>query len=145
VSTVVGRAPPATGRLAWHRGWLVLGALLALGVFGAAMLPAARQLNRLMLAIPDGDKLLHLAAFAGLMLWWGNVYRRWHTRWAIAGWCLLFGLLIEGAQWPVAPEDADPFDLLADAAGIALALLALRTPLGQLLARGEAWLRGAFR
>lgn len=137
-------APPG-GRLAWHRGWLVLGALLVLGVFGAAMLPAARQLNRLMLAIPDGDKLLHLAAFAGLMLWWGNVYRSWRTRWAIAGWCLLFGLAIECAQWPIAPEDADPFDLLADAVGIALALVALRTPLGQVLARVEAWWRDTFR
>jgi hypothetical protein len=134
--------PSATGRLAWHRGWLVLGVLLALGVLGAALLPFARHLSRLALAIPNGDKLLHVIAFSTLMLWWGNVYRAWRSRWAIAAWCLLFGFLIECAQWPISPEDADPFDLLADAVGIALALALLRTPLGQVLARGEAWWRG---
>lgn len=131
------------GRLHWHRGWSVLGVLLVLGVSCAALLPALRHLSRLALVVPDGDKLLHVIAFTALMLWWGNIYRRRRSRVVIAGWCLLFGFLIECAQWPIAPSDADPFDWLADGVGVALALGLLRTPLGQLLARGEAWLRGS--
>ena len=38
------------------------------------------------------------------------------------------------------PRDADPLDVLADALGIALALLLLRTPLARVLASGEGWL-----
>ena len=137
MSAVVA-APPSTGRLHWHRGWSVLGVLLVLGVSCAALLPALRHLSRLALVIPDGDKLLHVVAFTALMLWWGNIYRQRRGRQAIAALLLLFGFLIECAQWPIAPEDADAFDLLADVVGIALALALLRTPLGQLLARAGA-------
>lgn len=136
-------ASSSTDRLHWHRGWWVLGVLLVFGVLCTALLPELRHLSRLALVIPDGDKLLHVIAFTSLMLWWGNIYRQRRSRLTIAALCLLFGFLIECAQWPIAPEDADPFDLLADAVGIVLALMLLRTPLGQLLARGEAWLRGS--
>lgn len=46
------------------------------------------------------------------------------------------------------PRDADPFDVLADALGIGVAILLLRTPLARLLASGEVqepiglWLAG---
>ena len=59
--------------------------------------------------------------------------------------CLAFGVFIEFAQWLDPPRDADPFDVLADAAGIALAGLLLRTPLARVLASGEAWLRRRHR
>ena len=119
----------------------MLGVLLVLAVICTALLPELRHISRLALVIPDGDKLLHVIAFTALMLWWGNIYRRWHSRLAIAALCLLLGFLIECAQWPIAPEDADLFDWLADVVGVGFALALLRTPLGQLLARGEAWLR----
>jgi VanZ family protein len=142
VNTVVD-ASATVDRLQWHRGWWLLGVLLVLGVICTALLPELRHLSRLALVIPDGDKLLHVLAFITLMLWWGNIYRQRRSRLIIAAWCLLFGFLIECAQWPIAPEDADPFDWLADVVGIVLALALLRTPLGGLLARGEAWWRGA--
>lgn len=111
-----------------------------IGIVCVALLSPLRQLTRIVLTVPAGDKLMHACAFAGLMLWWGNVYRGRGSRWRIAAWCLLFGILIECAQWPRAPEDADPFDVLADMVGLALGWLLLRTALADVLARAERWL-----
>lgn len=126
--------------LRWRTGWLVLGLVLMALVACTALLPATRRLTGLALMLPQGDKLLHGLAFTALMGWWGNVWRRRRARLVAAAACLLFGVLIECAQWPYSPDDADPFDVLADALGIGLGLLLLRTPLADVLARSEAWL-----
>jgi len=119
---------------------MLLGVALMAAVAALALLPAARQLNAMALALPQGDKLLHVLAFAMLMGWWGNLYHRARQRLGVAAACLLFGLLIECAQWPHDPEDASVWDLAADALGLALGALLLRTPLAGVLARAERWL-----
>ena len=124
----------------WRMGWVALGAVLMAAVAALALLPAARQLNAMALALPQGDKLLHVLAFAMLMGWWGNLYHRARQRLGVAAACLVFGLLIECAQWPHDPEDASVWDLAADALGLALGALLLRTPLAGVLARAERWL-----
>jgi VanZ family protein len=124
----------------WRNGWLALGVALMAVVAALALLPAARHLNAMALALPQGDKLLHVFAFAVLMGWWGNLYHRPRQRLAAAAACLLFGLLIECAQWPHDPEDASVWDLAADALGLALGALLLRTPLAGVLTRAERWL-----
>ncbi|MGN2251550.1 VanZ family protein [Frateuria sp. GZRe14] len=129
---VRGAAP-----LRWHRGWVVLGVLLMVAVAAIALLPATRHLTAMALALPEGDKLLHMVAFAALMGWWGNLYHRPRPRLGVAAACLLFGLLIELAQWPHNPKDASVWDLAADALGLALGALLLRTPLAGVLARVE--------
>ncbi|WP_424682029.1 VanZ family protein [Frateuria sp. YIM B11624] len=121
-------------------GWVALGAVLMAAVAALALLPAARQLNAMALALPQGDKLLHVLAFAMLMGWWGNLYHRARQRLGVAAACLVFGLLIECAQWPHDPEDASVWDLAADALGLALGALLLRTPLAGVLACAERWL-----
>jgi VanZ family protein len=119
---------------------MVLGVALMAAVAAIALLPATRQLTAMALALPAGDKLLHVLAFAVLMLWWGNLYRRPRARWVVALACLLFGMLIEVAQWPRSPEDAGVWDVAADVAGLALGGLLLRTPLACALVRAERWL-----
>lgn len=126
--------------LRWHRGWTVLGVLLMVAVAVIALLPATRHLTAMALALPAGDKLLHMLAFATLMGWWGNLYHRPRRRLGVAAACLLFGLLIELAQWPHNPRDASVWDLAADALGLGLGALLLRTPLAGVLARAERWL-----
>jgi VanZ family protein len=91
------------------------------------------------LAFPYGDKLLHALTFTCLMGWWGNIRRDRRGRIGSALLFLGFGIFIEFAQWLDPPRDADPFDVLADAVGIGLALLLLRTPLARVLVRVEAW------
>lgn len=132
------RAAPAP--LRWRTRWFVLGLVLMALVACIALLPATRRFTGLAMAMPHGDQLLHGLAFTALMGWWGNVYRRPRARLLAAAACLLFGVLIECAQWPYSPDDADPYDVLADALGIGLGLLLLRTPLADVLARAEAWL-----
>ena len=126
--------------LHWRRGWTVLGVLLMVAVAAIALLPATRHLTARALVLPGGDKLLHLLAFAALMGWWGSLYRRPRRRLGVAAVCLSFGLLIECAQWPHDPEDASVWDLAADALGLALGALLLRTPLAGVLVRAEGWL-----
>ena len=130
----------ATAAPQWRHGWLVLGVALMAVVAAFALLPAARHLDAMALALPQGDKLLHVLAFAMLMGWWGNLYHRPRQRLAAAAACLLFGLLIECAQWPHNPEDASVWDWAADALGLALGALLLRTSLGGMLTRAERWL-----
>ncbi|MCX7512723.1 VanZ family protein [Frateuria sp. STR12] len=125
----------------WRTGWSVLGLLLMLAVLASALLPVTRQLTAMAISLtPEGDKLLHVAAFAGLMLWWGNVYRRTGVRLGVAAACLAFGVLIECAQWPADPDDASAWDVLADLVGLGLGVLLLRTPLADMLVRAEDWL-----
>lgn len=88
--------------------------------------------------LPYGDKWLHAFTFTCLMGWWGNLYRRRQARIGAALGCLAFGILIEFAQWLSPPRDADPFDVLADALGIVVALVLLRTPLARVLAGLES-------
>jgi hypothetical protein len=125
----------ASTRLRWHRAWVALGGTIMLWVLWMALAPDPG----ITLDFAYGDKLLHATTFTCLMGWWGNVYRARRPRgWAALG-CLVFGVLIEFAQWLDPPRDADALDVLADGAGIAVALLLLRTPLGSVLARVEAW------
>ncbi len=91
----------------------------------------------LRLDFANGDKLLHALGFACLMGWWGNVFAARRARYAAALGCLAYGVLVEGLQWLNPPRSADGFDVLADACGIAVALLLLRTPLAGVLGRVE--------
>jgi hypothetical protein len=126
--------------LRWRTVWFALGALLMLTVALIALLPATRRLTAVALVLPEGDKLLHVLAFAGLMLWWGNVYRRTGVRLGVAAACLAFGVFIEVAQWPRHPNDASGWDVVADLVGLALGALLLRTQLAGVLVRIETWL-----
>lgn len=121
--------------LRWHRRWVALG----LAIMTWTLWMALRPDPGITLAVPEGDKLLHAVTFTGLMGWWGNVYVSRGARARAAFGCLAFGVFIEFAQWLDPPRDADAFDVLADAVGIGVGLLLLRTPLAWVLARFEAW------
>ncbi|WP_049623647.1 VanZ family protein [Frateuria defendens] len=126
-----------SGRLDWHRVWFAIGVLLMAWILWQALRPDPA----VALAFPYGDKLLHAITFTCLMGWWGNVYRTHRGRLVAAACCLAYGIAIEVAQGFDPPRDADPLDVLADAAGIALALIFLRTPLARVLVGIETLLR----
>lgn len=123
-----------SGRLRWHRAWVALGGAIMLWVLWMALSPDPG----IALDFPYGDKLLHATTFTCLMGWWGNVYRARRARGWAALCCLAFGVFIEFAQWLDPPRDADALDVLADGAGIVIALLLLRTSLASVLASVEA-------
>lgn len=75
----------------------------------------------------NGDKLLHVLAFCGIVGWFASLLER--KRWGSLLLCaLLYGVLVEIAQWLMPfGRNADPFDVVADAAGMVLGLLAARS------------------
>jgi hypothetical protein len=109
--------------------WTTVGALLMAWTLWMALTPD----SDIALSFPCGDKLLHAFTFTCLMGWWGNIHRSRHGRIGSALLCLSFGIFIEFAQRLDPPRDADVLDVLADALGIALAWLLLKTPLGRVL------------
>lgn len=116
-------------RLRWHRAWTALGVLLMAWTLWMALTPNPD----IALHFPEGDKLLHAFTFTCLMGWWGNIHQSRRGRFGSVLLCLGFGIFIEFAQWLDPPRDADTLDVLADAAGIALAWLLLKTPLAEVL------------
>lgn len=110
-------------RLAWRapslrqRRWLFGVALVV------ALLFALRPLTVEAPLFDQVDKFKHLACFATLTLL--AIWAGLRPTWAVAGGLLGFGVLIELAQGLTATRSADPMDVLADLAGIALGLVAL--------------------
>ncbi|MBL8300398.1 MAG: VanZ family protein [Rhodanobacteraceae bacterium] len=115
------------------RLWRGLGHLLLVLGLVVALLPALPGVGR----VAFGDKILHAGAFAFLMLWYAQIYPFGRERWRIAGRLILFGAGIEILQSLVPYRSADAWDLLADAAGVALGALLAHTRLGHLLSRFE--------
>ncbi len=128
-------------RLQLRRLWIAVGAALMLWGLYLALEPDPD----LRLDFANGDKLLHALGFACMMGWWGNVFAAPRARGIAAVGCLAYGVLIEGLQWLNPPRTADGLDVVADACGIAIALLLLRTPLSGLLARLERALQRSRR
>lgn len=123
-------------RLRWHGIWVALGGAIMLFVMWMALMPDPS----ITLSFTYGDKLLHASTFCGLTGWWGNIYRGYRARAWVALGCLAFGVFIELAQWLDPPRDASGWDVLADAIGILLALVLLRTPLARVLANLEGYI-----
>lgn len=72
--------------------------------------------------IPHLDKLIHASGYALLALLATGLFAPGRSRWLALVWLVVFGGLIEIAQglWAV-NRAADPWDLLANSLGIALA------------------------
>jgi hypothetical protein len=111
---------------------------IAIGLIGLAALASVHLTGRphhLLTFHPDADKIEHIFAFGGAMLWFGQLYRRSMER---AFFCLslaLAGVGLEYAQHAVGHFDPVEYgDMAADALGALLGLLLLRTRLGRILA-----------
>lgn len=109
--------------------WRSAGHALILLSLAAALLPAPRGIGSVVL----GDKLLHGAAFAFLMLWYAQIYAGWHDRRRCALNLIGFGLLIEALQGLLPYRSADFWDLIADIGGVGIGFALAWTRLGQLL------------
>jgi VanZ family protein len=84
------------------------------------------------LALENADKYQHVLAYASLMYWWGMVQPGRKLNWAVA--LPLLGLALEWAQTFTAYRVLEWNDAVANALGVALALLLLTTPARRLLA-----------
>ncbi len=102
--------------------WRLTGALLLAAVTVAALLPLPGPES----APAHTDKLLHALTFAVLTAWFEGFPTSTGARIRTIVALLLYGAAIEGAQALTGYRQADPFDFLADAAGVAGGLLLAR-------------------
>ena len=100
--------------------WLALGLLGVLLLIAGSLHPAPPQ----PVSAPGSDKLGHFLAYGGLLLWFGQLGRRY--RWPAAIGLFVLGVTLEGLQGLIDQRHASFADVLANTAGIATALLALR-------------------
>ena len=104
--------------LRWPRFWL------GLWIFGMLLgsYLSLRQGSERMPIIPHLDKLIHAGGYALLAVLAVGLFAPGRPRWLALVWLVVFGGLIEIAQglWAV-NRAADPWDLLANSLGIALA------------------------
>lgn len=111
----------------WFALWLLLLAAVAAG----SLMPAG-ELPRM--PLPGLDKLQHLLGHGLLSAYAAMLFRSLRARLAAAVAILLYGIGIEFAQAALtATREADAFDVLANALGIALGQCIAATPLARVL------------
>lgn len=100
------------------RLWLGVWALMIAAVAAGSLAPAD---DLPQIRFPGADKLQHLLGYAVLSGYAAMLFASRGARGAAAAGLVLLGILIEGAQSALtASRQADPADLLANLAGIAL-------------------------
>lgn len=103
-------------------GWLGIAAVVVL-----SLIPMPGPA----LPMDHSDKLLHVVTYGVLAFWFGQLHRGgW--RWVFVG-LLALGAGLELAQGWLVLRNADGWDLMADALGIALGLWLAATRVGGLL------------
>jgi VanZ family protein len=106
-------------RYPWR--WQLAGFLLLVFVMIAALVPKL-PFHELALQFRISDKVMHIAAFAFLAVWFSGQYEK-RSYWRIALGLIAFGILIELVQSMVSYRTAEWMDLIGDAAGITIGLL----------------------
>jgi VanZ family protein len=132
--------PAASVELRYWRFWALGGLALALVILVLSLMPA-EQLPEVRIS----DKVEHILAYVALAFWFGSICARRRFVWIalmLIGYGLLVELLQGGMGWG---RQADLYDLIADAAGIAAGLLLAMTPLGGWARWLESWQRQLTR
>lgn len=81
------------------------------------------------LGVPETLKAGHLLAYAGLMLWFAQIYRAPRGRgWLAAAFCVL-GIVLEYLQGMTDYRGFEYSDMLINSAGVVIGLILARTPL----------------
>lgn len=119
------------GRLRYRRWWAALGVAMILVVVAGSLLNISQPVQ-----VENIDKFHHLVAYGAMMFWWGMVQPRRQWWWA-AGLTGL-GVALEFAQSLTPYRSLDYRDMAFNAAGVVLALAALRSPASAVL----GWLDG---
>src|SRR3569832_538636 len=116
---------PLRGFMWWRMiAWLAIGVVVIL-----SLIPQPLQIP-----VTEGDKWGHAAAYAGLMLWFVQLYcRPAHVRLGLG--LLALGIGLEFAQALTTDRSLDPWDMVADGGGVLLGWLLGGTAFGVLLQR----------
>jgi VanZ family protein len=122
--------------LAYRRHWLVLGLVLVFAVIVSSLAPWVSTPG----TYPGFDKMEHVAAYLVLMVWFAGLHPRHAWRWLALA-LLAMGVLLELAQGAMhLSRTADVRDVVANAAGVGLGVVASAAGLASWPYRLETWL-----
>ena len=102
-----------------------------LGLIGVASIVAGSLLPLPAEAVGFSDKVLHGAAYAMLMFWFGQLYS---PKWGVALVAAGLGISLEIGQLLIGYRYFEVLDILANVVGILIGWAALLTPLAGMLA-----------
>ena len=94
--------------------WLVMGWALVLAIVYFSLAP-----QPVSIPVEHGDKIGHLAAYAGVMLWFAQLYSGNTARLLLAGGFTALGIGLEFAQLFTATRTFELADMVADGIGVA--------------------------
>ena len=125
--------------LRYRKLWLSIGYLLIVVVVFLSLTSKPVQIDT---GLPYQDKLLHALAYFVLTSWFMQIY---HSRHQVIGWLmffLCFGLLLEYLQGFDPKRYSEVGDMVANALGVAAALVLSRTRVRFMLVRFERYITG---
>ncbi|MCP4750687.1 MAG: VanZ family protein [Proteobacteria bacterium] len=114
--------------LRYIRLWVVLGWMQVLMVFYLSLMRHPPEV----VSAPFSDKIYHLLAYIGLMLWFAQIHRP-ARYWRIALGFILMGVAIEFLQRASGYRSFEAADIAADSLGVLIALGLARTRLRDVL------------
>lgn len=114
-------------------GWFMLGI-----VWIMSLIPVPEPLN---IEVNHIDKIEHFVAYFFLMSWFAQLYKKNTTRNKYAVGLIIMGIVIEILQGLSKVRMFDPFDMLANTAGVLLAWHYIKNDLANILFRIELWLK----
>lgn len=113
--------------------WLAIGwAYLAFVVYGSLM-PSPPSLP----GFPGADKMMHLTAYAMMMLWFGFVYRSRRKLLALGALFITLGMVLDLVQGTTGYRSTELADMIANAFGVLIGGLLARTRIGLALSLVE--------
>jgi VanZ family protein len=122
-----------TPALRWLPLWLTTGWMLIVAVVYLSLAPLPADVD-----VPHGDKFGHVLAYAVLMFWFVQIYRRPRLRVALAFGFVTLGVMLEVLQGMSGYRTFDIQDVAANIAGLALGWLAGPPRTGNLFSRIES-------
>ena len=130
-------APQKKLRFFWL--WIALGVAMILAVILLSLAPP-QDLPDISSAL--SDKVNHLLAYAALMFWFGQLFRKRGSSFVIAAGFVALGVALEFAQDSTGYRTFEYRDMAANGIGVICGLFLSRSRLGRLLTAFESVLPG---
>lgn len=119
----------------YRRLWLAVGWAMVAAVLVLSLVPLSVDLSE------GKDKVSHFVAYGSLMFWFGLLYPGWRRETIVAIGFVAMGVIVEFLQGMTGYRSFDVNDMVANAIGVAMGWVALRTPLRRVLCWIETWLQ----